>query len=337
MSAAERITVLGGGAWGTALAVHAATHGARVSWWVREPDVVEEIRARRSNARFLPGVEVPAGIDVGGDPAAAVRGADLVLGVVPSRFARGVWEALRDALPPAADLVLATKGIEEESLELPGQVAASALRRDRPSVVLSGPTFAAELAARMPTAVVAASEDPALARRVQRCLSSEVLRVYTHEDPIGVQVAGALKNVIAIAAGVAEGLGMGHNAQAALITRGLVEIARLGAALGGRAETFSGLAGLGDLVLTATGDLSRNRTTGIRLGRGETLAEIRRGAVSVAEGVPTARSARALARRHGVEMPIVDEVHRILFEDGSPREAIGRLMGRPLRSETTPR
>lgn len=328
-----RIAVVGGGAWGTALAVHLARTGSDVRWWVREPEVVARIASHRDNPSYLPGVRIPDGVVATDHLAAALDGAGAVVGVVPAQFARAVYRDLRPHLADGVPLVLASKGIEEGSLALPTAVAADVLGSRRPLAVLSGPSFAEEVARDLPTAVVVASVDADLARGVQRRVSSGSFRAYTNDDPVGVQTAGAVKNVMAIAAGVVDGLGMGRNAVAAVVTRGLAEITRLGLALGGRAETFSGLAGIGDLLLTCTGGLSRNREVGRSLARGERLEDILSRTRSVAEGIRTTESTRELARRHGVDMPIVEEVHRVLFEDGSPAEAVVRLMSRPLTSE----
>jgi len=253
--------------------------------------------------------------------------------VVPSAFARPLYREIYGSLPPGAPVVVATKGIEEQTLALPLDVARDELGNERPVAILSGPSFAQELAIGRPTVVAISSEREETARQVQRVLSSSTLRLYTNLDPVGVQLSGALKNVMAIAAGMADSLAMGSNTMAALITRSLAEMSRLGIHLGGQASTFGGLAGLGDLVLTCTGTLSRNRSVGERLGKGERLEEILNSSPSVPEGVQTTRSVRELAERHGVEMPIVEEVYRILYGDGSPREAIDRLMRRPLTSE----
>lgn len=325
--------MVGGGAWGTALCFPLAARGQRIRLWVREADLLSRMIDRRDNPVHLPGVRIPDAVVPVGEIGRALDGADLVLVAVPSPFARGVYEQLSVSLPPRVPVVVTTKGIEEGTLLLPTQVAAEVLGPDWPQVVLSGPSFAPEVARGLPTAIVAASIAPGLAVRVQEVLSGGSLRVYTNADPLGVQVAGALKNVVAIAAGVAHELGMGHNTIAALITRGLAEMRRLGQALGGRASTFSGLAGMGDLVLTCTGELSRNRRVGTALARGERLKDVLSHMASVAEGVRTTRSARDLAHRNGVEMPIVEEVYGLLYEDRSPREAVVRLMSRPLTSE----
>ncbi len=326
------IAVLGSGAWGTALAAHCRRGGSVVRQWAREPEVAEEIR-HGENRTFLPGVPLPPGVDATTDLAAVVEGAEIVLAVVPSQFAREVYRRLAGSLPNDLPLVAAAKGIEERSLMLPIEVIHDELGATRPVAVLSGPSFASDMAQGKPTALVAAAEDPALADRLQARLASAELRIYTNGDPVGVQLGGALKNVIALAAGILDGLGTGPNGRAALITRGLAEMTRLGIRLGGNPATFAGLAGLGDLVLTCTGDQSRNLTVGRRLGRGESLDLILDGATAVAEGIRTAGSAHRLAEREAVRMPIVEEVNRVLYEGCDPRDAIQRLMGRPLTSE----
>ncbi len=329
----DRVAVVGGGAWGTALAIHCAGLGQSVGLWIREPDVAQQVREHRDNPVFLPGIHVPREVTPHSDLRKAVDGADLVIFVVPSAFCRAVYRELSTAIGRDVPVVVATKGLETDSLALPLDVARAEAGRQRPLAVLSGPSFAREVAQGKPTALVIASHDADLTRHVQHEISTDSLRLYSNSDPLGVQLAGALKNVIAISAGVAASLDMGSNALAALITRGLAEISRLGTCLGGSAATFSGLAGLGDLVLTCTGGLSRNRQVGLRLGRGERLSEILESMHSVAEGVGTTRSARALGLREGVEMPVVEEMHQILFEQASPERALQRLMGRPLTSE----
>lgn len=329
----ESPAIIGGGAWGTALAIHLAKCGAAPRLWIREDDLVQRMLTRRDNPVYLPGIPVPEAVMPVGSISEAVEGASLLLAVVPSQYARGVYREIAASIDGATPVVVAAKGIEESSLALPLEAASQELGQEQPLAILSGPSFAAELARGTPTVVVIASESAPLSSRLQESLSGGALRIYTSDDPTGVQLAGALKNVIAIAAGIADGLGMGANAQAALITRGLAEIARLGEALGGRAATFAGLAGMGDLVLTCTGGASRNRTLGQRLGRGERLSDIVGSTPSVAEGVRTTRSALALARRERVEMPIVEELHRILFEEGTPQDALASLMARPLTTE----
>lgn len=329
---AGSIAVLGSGAWGTALAAHCRRGGSVVRQWVREPQVAEEIR-RGENRTFLPGVPLPPGIEATTDLAAVVEDAGILLAVVPCQFARDVYRSLSGALPADLPLVAAAKGIEEGSLMLPIEVIRDELGETRPVAVLSGPSFASDVARGKPTALVAAAEDAALADYLQDRLASAELRIYTNSDPVGVQLGGALKNVVALAAGILDGLGTGPNGRAALITRGLAEMTRLGSRLGGSPATFAGLAGLGDLVLTCTGEQSRNLTVGRRLGRGESLDHILDGATAVAEGIRTARPAHRLAQREAVRMPIVEEVNRVLYEGGDPRDGVQRLMGRPLTSE----
>jgi glycerol-3-phosphate dehydrogenase (NAD(P)+) len=327
------VGIVGGGAWGTALAIHLGKRGTPVRLWMREAELIDRMRRRRDNPVYLPGLEVPSQVVPTGVIGEAVDGAALVVLAVPTSFARAVYADLRPVLAAGVPVVVAAKGIEKETLLLPTQVAAATLGPPTPVAAVSGPSFAEEVARGVPTAVVVAAEDPAVAADVQARLSGDTLRLYTSGDVIGVQIAGALKNVVAIASGIVDGLGFGHNTAAALITRGLAEMRRLGVALGAAPETFSGLSALGDLVLTCTGTLSRNRRVGQALGRGERLADVIGRTRQVAEGVATTRSAWQLARRHDVSMPIVEEVHRILYEDGEPGEAVRRLMTRPLGAE----
>ena len=324
--------VIGAGAWGTALANVLAANGHAVTLWAREPDVVDAVNTTRENRRFLPGTCLGDGVVATGDMARALGGAALVTYVAPSHALREVVASGERAVLDDAVLVVASKGIERGSLAIMSDVVAETLPHHS-VVALSGPSFAAEVAKGQPTAVVAASADGAAASQVQRALSSEAFRVYTHDDVIGVELGGALKNVMAVATGIAEGLGLGFNSRAALITRGLAEMTRLGVALGASPATFAGLAGLGDLVLTCTGALSRNRALGLEMGKGSTLEQALEGKDTVAEGVLNTISARALAEREGVEMPIVLAVHRILFEGQTPRLAISELMRRELRAE----
>jgi glycerol-3-phosphate dehydrogenase (NAD(P)+) len=328
----SRIAVVGAGAWGTALADLLARNGHDVTLWAFETDVAQSITERHENARFLAGVALAPSLKATSDLAVAVHDASMVLFVAPSSVLRRVATATAPHVRADATLVVATKGIEAVSFALMTDVIAQEIP-GRTVVALSGPSFAAEVAARQPTAVVAASDDPAAAKRVQALCSNDLFRVYTHHDVVGVEVGGALKNVMAIAVGMADGLGLGYNTRAALITRGLAEMARLGAALGADQLTFAGLAGVGDLVLTCTGPLSRNRTLGLALGEGQTLAEAQAGRETVAEGVPTAQSAHALAQARGVEMPIIAAVHGILFDGAAPRDALRTLMARGLRGE----
>jgi glycerol-3-phosphate dehydrogenase (NAD(P)+) len=330
---AKRVGIIGGGAWGTALAIHLGSRGVPVGLWIREEELVVRMRRRRDNPVYLPGIEVPAAVVPTGALDEAVAEASIVVFAVPTAFARSTYEALRGILDADATVVVATKGIEEDTLLLPTQVAAATLAPGTPLAAVSGPSFAEEVARGVPTAVVVAAAEPSIAAAVQAWLSGETLRLYTSSDVIGVQIAAALKNVVAIAAGIVDGLGLGHNTGAALITRGLAEMRRLGVAVGAHAETFSGLSALGDLVLTCTGSLSRNRQVGQALGRGERLADVTARMRHIAEGVGTTRSAWHLATRHAVAMPIVEEVHRILYEDGDPAEAVRRLMTRPLGTE----
>ncbi len=331
----ECVAVIGAGAWGTSLACALAERYGRVSLWVYEADLADEMARTRENTAYLPGIRVPPAVLPTACLEQALGNQSLVLLVVPSHVFRRVLEEAARFLLPGAVLISATKGIEQQSLHTMSQVMRDVLPRahhDR-LAVLSGPSFAREVAMRLPTAIVAAAGDPALARTVQRAVSGGPLRVYAGTDPLGVELAGAVKNVIAIAAGVVDGLSLGTNARAALVTRGLAEMTRLGVALGARAETFAGLAGMGDLILTCTGDLSRNRSLGKRLAAGASMAEAQAGSRAVAEGVNTCKSVVRLAERHAVEMPICRAVHRVLFEGQDPREAVTGLMTRELRFE----
>ena len=332
MSAALRCAVVGAGAWGTALADLLARNGHDTVLWARERDVVESVIARHENVRFLPGAALAPSLDATGDMQAAVHGRDLVVYAPPSHVLRAVASSAAEHVAPDAIVAVASKGIERETLGLMSDVVAETLP-GRAVVAVSGPSFAAEVAARQPTAVVAASASPEAASLVQRALSSPEFRVYTHDDVTGVELGGALKNVMALATGILEGLGLGFNSRAALITRGLAEMTRLGAALGAQSATFAGLAGLGDLVLTCTGTLSRNRSVGEEIGRGRSLAEVLTGRETVAEGVLNTQSARALAHRAEVEMPIVEAVHRVLFEGRPVARTAVELMSRELRAE----
>jgi glycerol-3-phosphate dehydrogenase (NAD(P)+) len=327
-----RCAVVGAGAWGTALADLLVRNGHQVTLWAYEPDVVQAINEKHENVRFFAGHRLASGLSAVGDLAQAVEGAEVVTLAMPSQVLRPIVKSARASLRPGAAVVVATKGLERGTLSLMTEVAAEELP-DATVVALSGPSFAAEVVARQPTAVVVASDQPEAAETVQRTFSSPYFRAYTHSDVIGVELGGALKNVMAVATGIAEGLGLGFNARAALITRGLAEMTRLGVALGAEQSTFAGLAGLGDLVLTCTGSLSRNRAVGLEIGKGAKLDDVLKGTETVAEGVVTAQSARELASREGVEMPIVDAVNRVLFEGQSARSGISALMTRELRSE----
>jgi glycerol-3-phosphate dehydrogenase (NAD(P)+) len=326
-----KVAVVGGGSWGTALAVHGMRSGHEVSLLVRDPATATSLAERRENERYLPGVALPAALAISADPGVAA-GADLLIVAVPSEAFRAVCGRVRASVPRHGIVVSATKGLEVDTRRRMSEVAAAELPQS-PITVLSGPSFALEVARGHPTAVVVAGADPAAAETVQKALSGPAFRVYTSDDVAGVELAGALKNVIAIAAGIIDGLGYGPNTVAALVTRGLAEMTRLGVALGGRAETFAGLAGLGDLVLTATGDLSRNRSLGRALGQGLTLEEAVARTAMVAEGVRTTLAACELAARAGVEMPITQEMHAVLYRGKPPREAVDALMIRRLKRE----
>ncbi|HEX9220032.1 MAG TPA: NAD(P)H-dependent glycerol-3-phosphate dehydrogenase [Gemmatimonadaceae bacterium] len=327
-----RCAVVGAGAWGTALADLLARNGHEVSLWAYEADVVESINAKHENVRFLRGYQLSQEVKALGEIGRAVEGADLIALATPSHVLRGIIKSASKFLPPAAPLVVATKGIERQTLCLMTEIAEQELP-GATVVALSGPSFATEVVSRQPTAVVVASKQNGAAGIAQRAFSSAYFRTYTHTDVIGVELGGALKNVMAVATGIADGLGLGFNARAALVTRGLAEMTRLGTALGAEQSTFAGLAGLGDLVLTCTGSLSRNRAVGVEIGKGRKLEDVLRDRETVAEGVITAQSARELAAREGVEMPIVDTVNRVLFEGQSARGAIAALMTRELRAE----
>jgi glycerol-3-phosphate dehydrogenase (NAD(P)+) len=326
------VGVLGAGSWGTTLANLLAKAGHDVRLWAYEAEVVESVNRDHRNPIFLPDCALDPKLQATADPTVAIRSAECVLAVAPSHVVRAVLTRIAPGFPPDQLLVSATKGIETDSLKLMHEVAADVLPRHR-FVALSGPSFAVEVHGGQPTAVVAASTDPKAARTVQELLSIDNFRVYSNPDVVGTELAGSLKNVIAIAAGIAQGLGLGYNPRAALITRGLAEITRLGLALGADRETFAGLAGLGDLVLTTSGALSRNRSLGEALAKGTSLLEYQRSHQSVAEGVNTARAAVRLAERSGVEMPITEKVHAILFGDLTPKQAIADLMERTPKPE----
>ncbi|MBT9329633.1 NAD(P)H-dependent glycerol-3-phosphate dehydrogenase [Paracidobacterium acidisoli] len=334
----SHIAVMGSGAWGTAIALSLAQRGGhRIALQAHSEASAAVLRERGENAVFLPGFPLPKEIRVTADAAEALEGAEIVVGVMPSQYVRHSFERFAPYLHEDQVLVSASKGIEDETGLRMTEVIASVLRArglHLPVAALGGPSFAQEVAAGSPTAITVATPDMPLAVRLQREFSSGTLRLYTNEDVIGVELGGALKNVIAIAAGVVTGLELGHNSMAALITRGVAEITRLAVACGGRRETLAGLSGLGDLVLTCTGSLSRNRTVGIELGRGRRLPEILEGLHGkVAEGVRTTPAALGLARRHGVEMPIAEQMAAILHQGKSPVEAIRQLMQRPGRDE----
>lgn len=327
-----RCTVVGGGAWGTALAHVLGNNGHQVMLWAREPEVVVGVNSRHENAMFLAGAPLSAAVQATSDMATALEGARIVMYAAPSAHLREIARRAGPHVARDAIVGVATKGIEEGTLALMTDVAESE-HAGRSVVAVSGPSFAAEVVAGQPTAIVAASRNSTAAREVQKAFSNANFRVYTQDDVVGVELGGALKNVMAVATGIVEGVGLGHNSRAALITRGLAEMTRLGVAAGATASTFAGLAGLGDLVLTCTGSLSRNRAVGEAIGRGATLAQALEGKQTVAEGVVTARSAGQLAAKYDVEMPIVEMVNRILFEGQTARRAVNEMMTRELRPE----
>ena len=330
-----RLSVIGAGSWGTALAIVLAPRFEEVRLWVYEADLAERMRRTRQNDVFLPGVVLPANVGVRTQLAEALENAGIVLGVMPSHHARRVYSAMLDFVTPGMLFVSATKGIENGTLLRMSEVIAQVIGPGfAPRVaVLSGPTFAREVARGEPTALVVSLHDAELARRVQSAFSGPTFRLYTNGDPIGVELGGALKNVIAIGAGIIQGLGLGSNAMAALITRGLAEITRLATLAGGAPLTLAGLAGLGDLVLTCHGELSRNRRVGVELAKGRRIDQIVAEMKMVAEGVETTYAAVDLARRYGVEMPIAEQMNAILRLGRPPREAIRELMERSLKGE----
>jgi glycerol-3-phosphate dehydrogenase (NAD(P)+) len=329
----RRVTVLGAGSWGTALAVHLGRVGHDVRLWARDPSLASDIEKRRANAVYLPDISLPDSVTVTDAIAEALFDTELIVSAIPSHGCRAVMRTAAPFVLSRATIVSATKGLESETLLRMSEVIAEELGSGPAVVVLSGPSFAIEVAQRLPTAVLAASNDPRAIEMVQAEFRSPYFRLYGSADVVGVELVGALKNIIAIAAGVVEGLGLGHNALAALITRGLAEISRLAAAAGGRRETPSGLSGLGDLVLTCTGSLSRNRHVGIELARGRHLNEILSSMKMIAEGVKTTSAALALGARHGVELPIATQMAAVLEGRSDVRTAVEVLMLRPQRHE----
>lgn len=352
----SQIAVIGGGAWGTGLAIVLGRKGThQVRLWAHEPEVCDSINRNHVNERFLPGARIPDSVSATNDLKAVLEGVEIIISVMPSQHCRQLFARMRSYIPRRALIVSATKGIEEGTLQRMSEVIEQVLTSDKgvegappsarslgqggdfdfPIGALSGPSFAQEVARGDPTAITIASQSSDLLRIVQQEFSDPSFRVYTNSDVVGVELGGALKNIIAIAAGICDGLGLGHNSVAALITRGLAEMTRLVVACGGRAETMAGLAGLGDLVLTCTGGLSRNRSVGVELGRGKKLPEIIAGMHGmVAEGVFTTTAAVGLAHARGVEMPITEQMHAILHDGKSPKEAIQELMARSGKSET---
>lgn len=327
--------VVGGGSWGTALAALLAGQGIPTVLWAREPEVVDGINEQSQNPLFLPDQPLPETLRAGSDLDAFLSDAEVIVSAVPTQFIRSVFATRRDHLAQASLLVSVSKGVEVDTLQTPSEVFADVAPCATTDgiVALSGPSFAKEVAKGTPTAVVAASRNPANARRTRGLFSSETFRVYSSDDLMGVEMGGALKNVMAIAAGIADGLGTGLNTRAAVITRGLAELARLGVAKGGHPLTFAGLSGMGDLVLTCTGDLSRNRRVGLEIGKGRSLDSIVAETKTVAEGVKTTVAARDLAKKLGVEMPITEQVYLALYEGKAPRLIMKDLMTRELRDE----
>jgi glycerol-3-phosphate dehydrogenase (NAD(P)+) len=333
----KKIAIIGAGSWGTALAIVLARSSKphQITLWAHSADVAEMLCARRVNEIYLPGFELPAEVQVTGALEKALAGAEIVLGVMPSAHAREMYRAMRPHLVPGSIIVSATKGLEPATHARISEIIAEEIFGNSSAriAVLSGPSFAVEVARGDPTVVVLASADLALASQVQAELSGPAFRLYTNDDVIGTEIAGAVKNVIAIAAGVCTGLGLGTNTMAALVTRGLAEMTRLAVALGGRRDTLAGLAGVGDLILTSTGALSRNRSVGIELGKGRELREILGATRMVAEGVGSTAATLELARRAGIEMPITEQVHSVLAAGRATRDAIRELMERRLKQE----
>jgi glycerol-3-phosphate dehydrogenase (NAD(P)+) len=329
----EQVAVIGDGQMATVCAVMLADRGIHVRLWSIFRENIEAMKATRENRRYLPGLRLPERVSCTTDDRAVFHGAELVVSAVPCQFIRPVWERIGAQYPRGVPIASVAKGIENETLLRPTQIISDVIG-PVPVAALSGPSIAAELARCMPATVVAASEDEALARVVQESFSSQWFRVYTNTDLLGVELAGATKNVIAIAAGIVDGLKAGDNAKAALLTRGLVEITRLGVAMGARPETFGGLAGMGDLVTTCISPVGRNRTAGEQIGRGRSVEEVVASTPSVIEGIPTTRSVHELAARHNVEMPITDAVYGVLFEEWDVIATLSRLMTRKLRGES---
>ena len=331
----KNLSIIGAGSWGTALAIVLSSRFPKIKLWVYEGDLAGRIRDTHINDVYLPYFQLPAGVEPTNELAVALEGAEIVLSVVPSHLVRSVYQRMLPLLNERMVFVSATKGLENETLLRMSQVIGEVIsQRFQPQVaVVSGPTFAKEVAAFEPTALVAASTSPGLAECVQSAFASPTFRLYASNDPTGVEIGGSIKNVVAIGAGVLHGLGLGHNSMAALITRGLAEMTRLAVAMGAQQQTLAGLAGLGDLVLTCNGELSRNRTVGVELAKGRKLEDIVNSMRMVAEGVKTTNAAVDLAKRHSVEMPIAQQMYRLLHHGTSPRDAIRALMERSLKGE----
>jgi len=325
------ISVIGGGSWGTTLASLLADKGYDVILWTYEKELAEQINKERENSLYLPGVTLPANLESTHDIVKAVDKARYILNAVPTQHIRSVFSPLKPHIRPDSSLISVSKGIEIGTLLTPSMILKDIL--EKPIAVLSGPSFAKEVIAKQPTAVTLAVEDKSTALLLQEIFNTDHFRVYTHDDIIGVEIGGALKNIIAIASGISDGLHLGHNARAALITRGLSEITRLGLSMNAREITFSGLSGLGDLVLTCTGSLSRNYTVGYNLGEGKKLSDILSRTKSIAEGVTSTLSAYELSKKFGIEMPITEQVYLALYEGKAPTDAVMDLMTRSLKSE----
>lgn len=331
----ENITVLGAGSWGTSIATILADNGLEVKLWVYEKELVDMIKAKRENPIYLPGIPLSEKIIPLGDIGEACRNTNIIISVIPSQYVRSVLNQAKEFVEPDTIFVSASKGIENKTLLTISQIFSQvfAERNDIRVTVLGGPTFAREVSKKLPTVTVLATQDVLIGKSIQKILSNKYFRVYTNHDLIGVELGGAIKNVIAIAAGIIAGLECGHNTLAALITRGIAEMSRLGVAMGAKLLTFAGLAGIGDLVLTCTGDLSRNRSVGIKIAKGMKLEEILKDMKMVAEGIKTAESVVGVAKKYDVEMPICEKVYEILFKNKEPRQAISDLMERDLKSE----
>lgn len=331
----EKICILGAGSWGTTLANILAEKGYDINLWIREEDVYQTIQKTRENTVFLPGVKLAQNITPTNSIKEAVKDRAVVVCVVPSHGIRDIFQKAAPFLPKDTIVVSASKGLELETLLTVSQVLKQTLPKTfhKNLSVLSGPTFAKEVSQKLPTAICVASGKKAVAEKIQKIFNTNYFRVYTNNDMIGVEIGGALKNVIAIAAGISDGLALGMNARAALITRGLAEISRLGVSMGADSATFAGLSGLGDLVLTCTGELSRNRSVGMMIGKGRKLPDILSEMKMVAEGVKTAQAAYGLAKKHNIQMPIAEEIYRVLYEDKSPKDAVMDLMTRRVKEE----
>ena len=327
-----KVIVIGDGGWGTTLAALLSRKGVDVALWSAFPDYAAQMSRTRENVKFLPAIAIPEKVAIVSPASGALGAFDLAVAAVPTQYLRAALRSAAKQTAPLSSIVSVVKGIENDTLERPTQIIADALKPKR-LAVLSGPSHAEEVARDLPATVVSASSDDEFSRHVQTVFSTDRFRVYTSGDMLGVELAGALKNVIAIAAGICDGAGLGDNAKAALITRGLVEIARLGEEMGARRATFAGLAGMGDLITTCFSPFGRNLAVGRAIGKGETLAQILSRMEQVAEGVATTRSTKALATKHKVEMPITEEVHRVLFEDKPPKRAVSDLMQRGLKPE----